>query len=110
VVLSEKLVKAQEGEFLASIVEQTQVKPEREKFRSEGLFKRKRIDDLNSWEGVNLQAQVEPGCYRISAYRGWRVQELHARRYRGSDSSFRGSVDFRRNTWHVNLGTSGLGS
>jgi hypothetical protein len=48
VILSGKLVKAQEGEFLTSIVEQTQVKPEREKFRSEELFKRKRIDDLNS--------------------------------------------------------------
>jgi hypothetical protein len=28
------VVKAQEGEFLASIVEQTQVKPERESFRA----------------------------------------------------------------------------
>ena len=54
-ILSGKLVKAQEGEFLASIVEQSQVKPEREKFRSGGLFKKKRINDLNSWEGVNLR-------------------------------------------------------
>jgi hypothetical protein len=34
VILSGKLVKAQEGEFLTSIVEQTQEKPEREKLRS----------------------------------------------------------------------------
>jgi hypothetical protein len=55
VVPSEKSVKAQEGEFLASLEEQIQVKPEWEKVRSEGLFKKKRIDDLNSWEGVNLR-------------------------------------------------------
>ena len=48
VVSSDKLVKAQEGESLASTREQTQKNPEREKVRSEGLFKRKRIDDLNS--------------------------------------------------------------
>jgi hypothetical protein len=57
VIQSGKLVKSQEGEFLASLVEQTQVKPERGKFQSEELFKRKRIDDLNSWGRVNLQAQ-----------------------------------------------------
>jgi len=38
VILSGKLVKAQEGEFLTSIVEQTQEKPEREKLRSRRIL------------------------------------------------------------------------
>jgi hypothetical protein len=39
VVPRDKLVKAQEGEFLTSIVGQTQKKPEQEKVQSEGLFR-----------------------------------------------------------------------
>jgi hypothetical protein len=48
VILRGKLVKAQEGEFLTSTVEQTQKKPNRGSFGAGELFKRKRIDDLNS--------------------------------------------------------------
>jgi hypothetical protein len=69
-----------------------QEKFEQEKLRSEGLLqeeenRRLEIPEENcevpqtvgsgrSSEGFNPQAQVEPICHRISAYRGWRVQEV----------------------------------
>jgi hypothetical protein len=89
----------------------------REKLRSEGLFKRKRIDDLKYLRRIaksrrpldlgkvardlNPQAQVEPICHRTSAYQGWRVQKLHARRNRESRfPDLAGTVDRRRDRWH----------
>jgi hypothetical protein len=89
-----------------------QEKFEQEKLRSEGLFKRKRIDDLKYLRRIaksrrpldlgevardlTLKAQVEPIFHRISAYRGWRVQKLHARRNRESRfPDLAGTVDRR---------------
>jgi hypothetical protein len=95
----------------------------REKFiQSEGgeageFFKRKRIDDLKlssrspksrrpSDRGgvareLTRRCTEESVCHCISAYRGWRVQELHARRNRESRfPDLIGAVDHRRDRWH----------
>jgi hypothetical protein len=49
----------------------------------------------------SLQEQVEPVGHRVSAYRGWRVQALHARRNRELRSpDLIGAVNHRRDRWH----------
>jgi hypothetical protein len=86
------------------------------KLGSRRILKRKRIDDLKLSSRSRSPADVrsggaareltrrrteESGCHRISAYRGWRVQELHARRNRELRfPDLIGAVDHRRDRWH----------
>jgi hypothetical protein len=107
-----------------------QEKFEQGKLRSEGLFKRKRIDDLKSlWRfaksrrpsdrgevarGLTRRRSEESVRHRVSAYRGWRVQELYAcrklrvtiPRFNRSRQSSEGQV--ARDPEESGLGTSAL--
>jgi hypothetical protein len=59
-------------------------------------------------EEVNPRAKAGIGCHRVSADRGWRVQETHARRNReGRPPDLIGAVNPWRDRWHES-GASGI--
>jgi hypothetical protein len=90
-----ELQKLKRDSTFASRKEQTPVKfRQSEDGETEKLFKRKRIDDLKLSSRSSKPPSDRGGvarellrrrtgkssCHFISAYLGWRVQELHARR------------------------------